>query len=530
MNNRTRKATIWIASLIAVAGVAAWLILAISITPERKLEAASGEFSGKPVIVLLVDSLMSKPLQQAMKEGKAPALAFLAKKGEFHPEVVSAYPTMSISIDSTILTGSYADQHHVPGLIWFNEKEQQMISYGSGPHEIIVNGVKNVLQHSIIHLNQQHLSRNVQTIYEKLAQQQIPSASINGLVYRGNTPHQLHIPRLLAHVDLLPADVTTAGPELLSLGVMSQYSKQNDQYNYPWDRLGFSNQFTVNELASIIKQNKLPAFTFAYLPDADAQLHKHGPDDLQAIEHADQSLQQLLDLYGSWEAAADAAIWIVLGDSGQSLVDSNKQQALIKMNELLGQYSLWSPKKQDAQLALALNERMGYIHILDNSISYSELVDTLKQDKRIRFIAWHEHGKNIVESADFAGQLSFAPQGGYRDQYNQQWDIEGELPILDLTIDDKQQVSYGQYPDALARLHGALHAQSGSIVIIDVKPSYELHERHSYNHVGGGSHGSLHQADSLVPLIAVGASKPLEDKRLVALQSWLMTLILDQSS
>lgn len=353
-NTKTKhsiKLSVWLASFLAFLGAAAWLIIALSLTEERPVNTTVGKTNSyqadrkqansstktndrqansinaggaqtsssiqakaaqpsstyKSVIVLLYDSLMSKPLQQAIQEGKAPAFDFLMKRGSFYPQVVSSYPTMSVAIDSTILTGSYPDHHHVPGLIWFNEQEQTTVSYGSGPHETIVNGVANVLQHSAIHLNQQHLSKQVQTIYEKLAQQNVQAASINGLIYRGGTAHELYVPGLLSHMNTLPRQLTVNGPELLSLGVLAQYNKDNDRHNYAWDKFGFNNKFTVNELALLIKNNQLAPFTFAYLPDADTLLHKHGPDDLQAIEQADQSLQQLLDLFGSWEAASQQA-------------------------------------------------------------------------------------------------------------------------------------------------------------------------------------------------------------------------------
>jgi hypothetical protein len=361
-----------------------------------------------------------------------------------------------------------------------------------------------------------------------LAEQQIQAASLNGLIYRGKTPHKLHVPNLLSRMQLLPQELTMNGPELLTLGVLSQYNKDNDQHNYAWDRYGFNNDFTVNELAHLISLNKLPQFTLAYLPDADSKLHKHGPDNMEAIQQADQTLQQILNLYDSWEDALQEVIWIVLGDSGQSYVGKDKQQALVDMNKLLAEYSFWSPKQQDGQLALALNERMGYIHIRDNNISYDELVAILQQDKRISFIAWHEQDKNTVVSPHFEQSLHYTPAGNYKDRYNQTWNLEGELNVLDLTVDDHYQVAYGQYPDPLARLHGALHAQQGKIIIIDLKPSYELQDYYSYNHEGGGSHGSLYEQDSLVPLIAVGASSKLQDERLVALQQWLISLVLEQ--
>lgn len=134
--------------------------------------------------------------------------------GHYLSDVISSYPTMSVTIDSTILTGTYADQHNVPGLIWFNNEGNQMISYGSGMREIWHNGVKNVVRDSIINLNNEHLNPKIKTIYEELADSDIKAASINGLIFRGDTTHHLNVPRMLSFVNLLPKNIEVDGPQL----------------------------------------------------------------------------------------------------------------------------------------------------------------------------------------------------------------------------------------------------------------------------------------------------------------------------
>ena len=197
---------------------------------------------------------MSEPLQKAMKEGKAPAFSFLMNNGHYIPEMISSYPTMSVSIDSTILTGAYPDQHKVPGLIWFKEDEHRMVSYGSGFREIWNNGVKNVAHDSVIHLNQTHLSKEVQTIHEELANRNLSSASINGLLYRGSVQHELNVPKLLSMTKLLPKEIEVNGPTLLSLGVLSQYNQENHRHKFIWNRMGVNNKFTANELKYLIEE------------------------------------------------------------------------------------------------------------------------------------------------------------------------------------------------------------------------------------------------------------------------------------
>lgn len=174
---------IFVIGLIAVLAI---LVLAMSMSPTKDLDKTIINKTQKPVILISVDSLMSKPLQKAIQQGRAPAFSFLINHGQYFPKIISSYPTMSVSIDSTELTGTYADQHKVPGLIWFKEDEERMISYGSGISEMWHNGIQNVALDSVFRLNEEHLSTNVQTIHEELFNRHLSSASVNGLLFRGN--------------------------------------------------------------------------------------------------------------------------------------------------------------------------------------------------------------------------------------------------------------------------------------------------------------------------------------------------------
>lgn len=323
----------------------------------------------------------------------------------------------------------------------------------------------------------------------------------------------------------MPNEIEVDAPTLLSLGSLSQYNPDNDRHKFIWNRMGVNNQFTVNELRYLIKQNKLPAFTLAYLPDADRLIHKNGPNDLKGIEKADQALQELLNSYPSWEEAIEKVTWIVHGDSGQSLVKENKNEALIDLNERLKGYSFWEGKNENAQLAIAINERSAYIYVNDEKLERSEIIQLLKEDERIGFIAWKEGETNYVISTESDEEFTFSPKGTTIDEYNQTWQVEGDLSILDLAIDDEGILTYNDYPDALARLHGALHSQEGNVILVDAEPSYEFVEEHSKDHAGGGAHGSLHKVDSLVPLIVVGTDEALEYPRLVDLKKWILQLV-----
>ncbi|OMP67360.1 alkaline phosphatase family protein [Domibacillus epiphyticus] len=495
------------------------------ITPTKDLKNVSIKTTEKPVIVLVIDSLMDQPLQKAIDEGKAPAFEFLMKHGHYHANVISSYPTMSVTIDSTILTGTYADQHKIPGLVWFKQDENRVVNYGPGKIELLNLGAKQVLLDSLILLNKAHLNPNIPTIYEELAKSEIQSASLNGLIYRGDQVHQLHIPKVASTMNLLPHDVKINGPSLLSMGSLSQFNPETNRLNLLWKAMGLNNQFTANELKYFIQEEKMPPFTLAYFPDMDHQIHKSGPKDRKGIEEADKQLQVILNAYPSWEEALKKAVWIVHGDSSQSAIVHEKSKALIDLNKLLSGYTFWKPDEpSNNQVALAVNERMAYIYVSDETIATADILLELKSDSRIGFIAWKKNNTNFVMAKGFDKPLTFSPNGPYTDQYGQSWKLNGDHSILDLSINNQNEINYSDYPDALARLHGALHSHKGRYIIVDAKPGYEFVGKQSPDHAGGAAHGSLHKLDSEVPVMIAGTDQKPKNYRLVDFKDWIVEL------
>src|SRR6476620_1964447 len=95
----------------------------------------SGHSQKERVILLIVDTLMDSSLQAALNTVNVPAFQFFIEKGCYFPDVVSPFPTMSVTVDSTLLTGVYSDKHKVPGLVWYNQKEKRIVNYGSRSEE-----------------------------------------------------------------------------------------------------------------------------------------------------------------------------------------------------------------------------------------------------------------------------------------------------------------------------------------------------------------------------------------------------------
>ncbi|WP_174615896.1 alkaline phosphatase family protein [Virgibacillus ihumii] len=484
--------------------------------------------AAKPVILLNIDSLMPHSLETAAQTGRAPALKFLMENGAYFHNMVSSFPTMSVTIDSSLLTGTYADKHHIPGLNWFDNCRKEIFNYGTGFRETFRLGLRRSVHNMLYRLNNEHLSSDVTTLYEDLAAKGISSASINSFVYRGNTPQRLHVPRFLSTLTRFKnGKWTTDTTSIFSLGSFSRlrprgFTLQIAAGNY---------KYTAKELRHLIRKNKLPGFTFCIFQDMDARLHLKGPGYIKGIVKIDREIQNILNMYPSWEEALKQNVWMVMGDNGHAATGDKYREFMIDLRKILKSYriaKIQRPVRKKDQLVICVNQRMAYIYILDDSLPKSTLVQQLKNDNRIDIIAWKDNGNIRVESGMRGGSFHFSPNGEYKDVYDQTWNLEGNLNLLDLDITDDKRLYYRDYPDALARIRSALHSHAGRFVIVNAKPGYDFKAQSTPKHLSGAAHGSLHRQESLVPLIIAGTAEKPVGSRLIDMKEFILRLCMSE--
>jgi hypothetical protein len=105
------------------------------------------------------------------------------------------------------------------------------------------------------------------------------------------------------------------------------------------------------------------------------------------------------------------------------------------------------------------------------------------------------------------GELRFSPGGDLRDERGRRWSVQGALEVLHARVEDGVLRSE-DYPDALARVWAALACPTSGDVLLSARPGYEFPDWGGADHVGGGSHGSLHHSDSLGALAFCGVQPP----------------------
>lgn len=496
----------------------------------RVKSAQPASAAHKKVILIVADSLLSQAIDRGLEQNKLPTIKALIDRGRYERNMISSFPTMSVTIDSSLLTGTYPDVHQVPGLIWYSEKEQRLINYGTGPSESLHQGMRTVIYDGLISLNQDHLSPNASTIFEELHKQGKTSGSINGLMYRGPFQHELAFPEWVQQALSFPEKQSVMGPDWFAFGTFSNPLESKLELPVgPTKRFGLNNDYGIHMATYLAEKKQLPDFLYLYLPDADQKLHKHGPSEEESTVKLDRQLHTLLQGFGSIDEALQQCAVIIIGDSGVSQVQSRQNGSKIELMDLLKAYTHLQPGKSpeaNTDLAIAANETMAYVYRFEHGPGLPELASLLAKDSRIDQLAWMEGDEVHVLQAGSGHLLQYHAGGNWTDPYHQTWSLTGDLDVMDIQADhESRTIRFDTYPDGLKRLHAALNSHEGKYLIVTAKSGYELADENSPVHPKGGAHGSLHKNETLVPIIAAGTADWPENLRIIDLKPWLLKLV-----
>ena len=485
----------------------------------------------KKIILLLIDALMPEALENAIKSGKAPGLQFLMENGIYHSECVTGFPTMTASVDATLMTGTYSDQHRIPGLLWYEPKEKRLVDYVNGTKTVLALGLRKTAKDVIYNLNQVHLNPNTKTIYEELADRGKTAGAVNFIIHRGRTEHTLTVPfmlNILTKFSLHKRKIKAA--DILSIGAIHKPRFPGRRIFWSWNqtifsRLGINDSYATEVVKFIIETGHQPDFLMVYFPDHDHYLHRNIDQPLPSLEKVDKKIVEVLNSFGSWEQALAQNIFIIIGDHGQTKIEKENDHN-IDLDQILRQFRIaevGQPIKDYDEIVYGNNERMIYVYPLKEKIE-KEIKEILLKDQRIDFIAWKDKQMVVVEN-HVGKRLHFSKKGSYNDPYGVGWSVEGDIDILDVKISDGN-IEFGDYPDAFSRLYGAVFSQDIPVFVLSAKPSYEFITKTFPTHLGGGSHGSLHRIDSIVPLLVAGAEKaPAKNTRIVDLKNYILDLL-----
>jgi hypothetical protein len=219
-------------------------------------------------------------------------------------------------------------------------------------------------------------------------------------------------------------------------------------------------------------------FLAYYLTDFDYVSHAQGPGGAEeiAVGRIDAAIQALVDAAGGIDGFLDRYAVILHSDHGQTDVDRAAQLEL--------------PLAAHADsIVVAASNRAGQVYLLpDARVDAPGLARALDGEPSVATTLRLEGGDAVARRE--GEELRFRPDG-------ERWATSGDETLL-------------AHPDAFNRAWSALHNPNAGELLVSAAPGWEFVDIGGRHHAGGGSHGSLDEGDSLVPVLTIGVDAAVE--------------------
>ena len=459
----------------------------------------------RKLVMIVIDGLGPDALAGAIAQGAAPTLAMLrARDPRF---AASVFPSLTPVCLSSLATGAGPGDHRIPGLQWYHRGERRFVEYGSSFLATVSAGDTMQSIDDFFDLNHVHLSPKLETVFESVEDSGRVAASINFYVWRGRHRHEIRsrvVRRVARRAGLLDA---TWAPTRFFFGQLFASDRTGAPRN-----LGINgrNDDHAGAVGSWLVARDGFDFLLFYLPETDAASHRHGPDAIvEAVARADANVARLMGAAGGPEPFLERYDVILTADHGQSAVreDDDLRDAFDDVR-LFAARGRSDPDACD--LAVAASNRAAMVYRLSPRVSCEEIARRLVARTSVDLAAWREHDHVVVLGA--SGSLRFAPGGRRVDARAGRWQLDGDAAVLGYQAGGVLRSS--AYPNALERLWSILRCVNAGDVVASATPGFEFRDAGGQSHLGGGSHGSLHAVDSVVPfgLVFAGAAPPLPDE------------------
>jgi hypothetical protein len=408
----------------------------------------------KKLVLIVVDGMTPAAFERAVESGRAPAMAFLAGRGDYRL-ATSVFPSLTPVCISSIATGTGPGVHHIPSMVWWNRHERRIVEYGSSFPALRAAGLSQSLVDTIFDMNARHLSRDAVTIYEALDDAGLVAAAVNIPCYRG--PHR--------YLPTVPGLSRPAyGPRRFFYYGLFESDRTGAPFAVRNRRAGSVDAYAAAVGRWLVTRDGFDFFAY-YLSGYDFASHASGPDGEEAeraLEQADATVEAIFEAAGGRDEFLDRYAVVLLSDHGQTPVGRAAR--------------LEDPFADLAQeVVVAASNRAGQVYVQPGaSVDTAELARRLDGFAAVD-VTLRRDGDDVVARRDGA-----------------------DAPVEKL-----------DHPDAAWRARSALANPNAGELLVSAAEGWELVDLGGRHHAGGGSHGSLVAGDSYVPLVTVGVEGEL---------------------
>ena len=388
----------------------------------------------KPVVLVVIDGLTPSMFEGA----DTPALRFLAEHGTYR-RAASTFPSLTPVCLSSIATGAHPDVHHIPHLVWWNEQEQRLVEYGSSFGAIRAAGLARALRDTIVDLNAKHLSRDAETVYERLERAGLTTGAINITCYRG--PNR--------HLPIVPGMPAVFGPKRFFFYSLYESDRTGAPLAFRNRALGSIDAYAASVGRWLVTRDGFDMLVY-YLPDFDYASHALGPSGAhEALARSDAAIAALMDAAGGPDAFLDRYAVVVCSDHGQSSVEQiarlDAGDDLVTASNRAAMIYTADPRaaaeRLDAQPAagIVLFEEDGHVVARRDGDEDDALLDAVP-DGHVRAAAAlrNPNAGNVLVSAaagwEFADLAGRAHEGG--GSHGSLETADSEVPMLTIGLGD----------------------------------------------------------------------------------------------
>ena len=290
-------------------------------------------------------------------------MARIREQGVYVGDCAAAFPSVTPVCAATITTGVGPDQHDIPSMNWYHREEGRYIEYGSSFSASRQFGVLRSLTDTVYRMNAEHLSHDVETVFESLDDAEVRTAGTTYLIYRGRHEHEVSNESALARIVTSTLfRRTIEGPQELFYADLyaSRRTGCRGQLGLP----GARDQHT-GCVGSYLVEHDLFDFMLYSLPDNDAYSHRNGPHaQVTSLAAADRQLERLMHAAGGPDEFLEQYAVIVCSDHSQAPVEER-----IRLDQAFADFEVARPTASRsaaaAELALSPAQRSAMIYALD---------------------------------------------------------------------------------------------------------------------------------------------------------------------